>query len=397
MPVENVTPNRGYPLPYADNDLANDVMRLIDALAAVDLDMAGVLAALLTKSDIGHGHALADVVGLVSGLAAKQELAEKGLANGYAALGSDGKVPASQLPAALFGAMNYQTAWNAATNSPAIPAANIGNKGWYYMVSVAGTTTVGGFNDWQVGDWLVSDGVKWTKIDNTDAVASVAGLRGAITAAALKAALALKAAAYLDVGTAANTVAAGNDDRIVGAMQRGGDEMAGPLLLAADPEDELEATTKRYADSRGAPDAILEDQKAMGTAGGTFTSGAWRARDLNTIVRDPNSLITLDANSRFIPAVSGWVEWMTMVGVVQNNTTRLQNMTDDTTAGYGMSGRKVDDATAVPCSGGCAVEAGKSYQLQHYCSQSKTTDGFGIPGTYGTEIYTRIKFWRNGQ
>ena len=39
--------------------------------------------------------------------------------------------------------------------------------------------------------------------------------------------------------------------------------------------------------------AYVEDQKAQNTAGGTFTSGAWRTRDLNTIVSDPNNIISI--------------------------------------------------------------------------------------------------------
>lgn len=45
--------------------------------------------------------------------------------------------------------------------------------------------------DLTVGDWVVSKGDAWVKIDNTDAVASVAGLTGAIDAQALKNALAI--------------------------------------------------------------------------------------------------------------------------------------------------------------------------------------------------------------
>ncbi|EOG5521107.1 phage tail protein [Cronobacter turicensis] len=45
--------------------------------------------------------------------------------------------------------------------------------------------------------------------------------------------LKLKGAALLDVGSEANTVAAGNDSRIVGAVQRSGDEMTGELKTTA--------------------------------------------------------------------------------------------------------------------------------------------------------------------
>jgi hypothetical protein len=198
----------------------------------------------------------------------------------------------------------------------------------------------------------------------------------------------------LPIGTTAGTVAAGDDSRIDGALQRNGGAMTGDFTLNGDPTTALMAATKQYADSRGAPDAIIEDQKTAGTPGGTFSTGAWRTRDINTKVRDPKSLVSV-ASNQFVPAVSGWVEWQTTVGVVQNNTTRLQNITDGTTAGYGMSSRKVDDATNVMVCGGAPVVAGKTYELQHQCAQSKTTDGFGIPGTFGTEVYTRISFWRS--
>lgn len=117
--------------------------------------------------------------------------ANKGAANGYAGLDSGGKVPTTQLPASILGGLNYQSTWNATTNSPTIPAAASGNKGWFYKVATAGTTTIDGINDWQVGDWIVSNGATWDKVDNTDLVTAVAGLTGAISAASLKTALSL--------------------------------------------------------------------------------------------------------------------------------------------------------------------------------------------------------------
>lgn len=120
-----------------------------------------------------------------------ENAAAKGQASGYAGLGGDGKVPTAQLPDAVLGALKYQGTWDASTNSPTIPAAAAGNKGWYRLVTTAGSTALDGITDWKVGDWLVSDGATWSKIDNTDAVISVAGLVGVITDVALKAALAM--------------------------------------------------------------------------------------------------------------------------------------------------------------------------------------------------------------
>lgn len=107
---------------------------------------------------------------------------EKAQANGVATLGPDGKVPAAQLPAMVLGGVAYQGVWDAGTNTPPIPPAADGNKGWYYKVAVAGATAVDGIADWQIGDWIVSNGTRWDKIDNTDLVASVFGRTGAVTA-----------------------------------------------------------------------------------------------------------------------------------------------------------------------------------------------------------------------
>lgn len=101
-----------------------------------------------------------------------------GAANGVAGLGADGKVPTSQLPAVAIGGMNYQGTWNASTNTPTIPTATSNNKGFYYKVATAGATNVSGVTDWQIGDWIVSNGSAWDKIDNTDSVSSVNGATG---------------------------------------------------------------------------------------------------------------------------------------------------------------------------------------------------------------------------
>lgn len=188
--IENTTPNRHYQLPNGVNYLSDDVARLVMALMAIDVDLAAQVVALAGKADVAHSHVTTDITGLDAALTARQEISEKGQANGYASLDATGKVPVSLLPAALLGAVSYQGVWNANTNTPTIPAASAANKGWYYRVSVAGTTTVSGESDWQIGDWITSNGTSWDKTDNTDQVVSVAGLQGSITAAALVTALA---------------------------------------------------------------------------------------------------------------------------------------------------------------------------------------------------------------
>jgi len=102
-----------------------------------------------------------------------------GVANGVATLDGSGTVPTSQLPGAVLGGVNYQGTWNASTNTPAL-ASSTGSKGYYYVVSTAGSTNLNGITDWKIGDWAVYDGSTWQKVDNTDSVSSVNGFTGAV-------------------------------------------------------------------------------------------------------------------------------------------------------------------------------------------------------------------------
>jgi hypothetical protein len=104
---------------------------------------------------------------------------QKGVANGVATLDGSGTVPISQLPSAVLGALSYQGTWNANTNTPTLTS-SVGTKGYYYVVSVAGTTNLNGITDWQIGDWAVYNGTAWQKVDNTDAVTSVNGYTGTV-------------------------------------------------------------------------------------------------------------------------------------------------------------------------------------------------------------------------
>ena len=81
-------------------------------------------------------------------------------------------------PLIVSGTVNYKGTWNASTNNPTLnnpPAAS--TKGDYYVVSTAGTQFSITFG---VGDWIISNGTAWEKVDLTDAVSSVFGRTGAV-------------------------------------------------------------------------------------------------------------------------------------------------------------------------------------------------------------------------
>jgi hypothetical protein len=80
----------------------------------------------------------------------------------------------------LIGGSIFQGTWNASTNAPTL-VSSVGTNGYYYIVSVAGSTNLDGITDWKVGDWAIFAGAAWEKVDNTDSVSSVNGFTGAVS------------------------------------------------------------------------------------------------------------------------------------------------------------------------------------------------------------------------
>lgn len=128
-----------------------------------------LLANLIGGDVTGHSH-------LIPATATKVEA--YGTANSMVISDVNNYIPISQIPISLLGAVRYQSTWDATANTPTLvqPPAST-TKGYYYLVSVAGT-----FNSiaYAVGDMIISDGTAWQKIDNTGGVTSVAGRTGAV-------------------------------------------------------------------------------------------------------------------------------------------------------------------------------------------------------------------------
>ena len=80
---------------------------------------------------------------------------------------TSGKIDITFIPDSLLGGINYQGAWDADTNNPALTSST-GTKGHYYVVNVAGATNLDGITDWRIGDWAIFNGTAWEKIDNTE-------------------------------------------------------------------------------------------------------------------------------------------------------------------------------------------------------------------------------------
>ena len=112
----------------------------------------------------------------------KLDASEVGATDGVCELDGD-YIPMARIPAALLGSVQYQGTWDASTNTPAL-ASGVGTKGYYYVVSADGATTLDTVSDWKQKDYAIYNGTAWEKIDNTDAVTSVNGQVGIVVLAA---------------------------------------------------------------------------------------------------------------------------------------------------------------------------------------------------------------------
>jgi hypothetical protein len=129
----------------------------------------------------------------------------------------------------ITGVLNYQGTWNASTNTPAL-VSSVGTNGYYYVVSVAGSTSLNGISDWQIGDWAIFNGTVWQKIDQTNLVTSVNGQTGVVSLAYADLAGSVPTWNQNTTGTAANvtgTVAIANGGTGQTTRQDAMDALAG--------------------------------------------------------------------------------------------------------------------------------------------------------------------------
>lgn len=141
--------------------------------------------------------------------------------------------------------------------------------------------------------------------------------------------------------------------------------------------------------------AMIQDQKANGTDGGTFTAGAWRTRDLNTEVVNEITGSALAANVLTLPAGTYRVTGLVPAFRVDRHQGRLQDTTNATTLVTGSTGY----AAAVQAMTTYSILQGQftladtaDVELQHQCQATRATDGFGLDGSFGGgEVYSQIE------
>lgn len=149
-----------------------------------------------------------------------------------------------------------------------------------------------------------------------------------------------------------------------------------------------------------APTPLLHvrDQKASGTDGGTFTSGAWRTRDLNTVLTNEIAGASLAANQITLPAGKYQIEARAPAYRVKQHKMKLRNTTDLADTLIGLSA-DADDTNNVGThtflSGRFAISGVKVLEIQHQCTITRAASGLGVNSAFGVvEVFTDVLIWK---
>lgn len=127
--------------------------------------------------------------------------------------------------------------------------------------------------------------------------------------------------------------------------------------------------------------------------GGTFTSGAWRTRDLNTIGINTINGASLASNQITLPAGAYFIQATAPAQGVSGHQARLFNVTTSTTLAYGQNHFSVDYAytsSASTISAHVTLSTSTVIELQHQCQVTMADFGFGTWVGFGDDIFSML-------
>ena len=149
----------------------------------------------------------------------------------------------------------------------------------------------------------------------------------------------------------------------------------------------------------------VQDQKTQNTHGGDFTSGAWRTRDLNTVLTNTIPGASLASNQITLPAGKYYAEVIltnyssTDMGTIQ---AKIYDATGLADIAVGLSARVnfLASGTAASFASSMAtlfdLSEESDIEVQQRC-QNTMSLGFGFAANLTTEVYSDIRIWRIGE
>jgi len=159
--------------------------------------------------------------------------------------------------------------------------------------------------------------------------------------------------------------------------------------------DQIDTSSTSATAEEASGVAVLKDMKSSGTNGGTFTSGAWQTRDLNTIDGD-TQIVAVASNQFVLEAGLYLVEVNAPAFGVDQHKAQLYNTSKDSVFAVGVSadansgGGGSHSLTTV--SAAFEITTTDTFEVQHRGTLTRVNSGFGLATsiTGVDEVYTTV-------
>ena len=139
--------------------------------------------------------------------------------------------------------------------------------------------------------------------------------------------------------------------------------------------------------------ARLADVKGTTTQGGTFTSGAWRTRDITTEETDPDGIVSISSNQFTLQAGTYHIFASCCAVGVDNHNCRIYNITDSSTLLTGFANKNQEENVSdyAHVRGQFTISGTKVFELQHRCHSTVNDHGFGAYANWNNNVYSTIE------
>ena len=139
----------------------------------------------------------------------------------------------------------------------------------------------------------------------------------------------------------------------------------------------------------------IKDEKSSGTASGTFTSGAWQTRTLNTVSGD-TAMVSLSSNQFTLGVGTYQIIAKAPAFDISLHKAKLRNTSDSSDTIIGSSefnnASIMEGDTSSFVYGEFTLTASKTFEIQHYCNSTQATNGFGTNVSFSVvEVYCQVK------
>ena len=251
----------------------------------------------------------------------------------------------------------------------------------------------------KMGDAAGANGVSF--IDSGEVETADLDSNGNLSVTTATATTSVTSPTYTSSGADTNITAASNQNIVVKMGDAAGSNKVS-FTDSADAEvanmDSDGVTTFANYINQGVPRyAMLSDVKPAGSGGGTFTNGAWRTRELNTMSPSGGGgvVTSLISNQFTLAAGTYFISARAPASTVDRHQTRIRNITDGSTtlkgsSSVGNSGSSIQSDSWVR--GIFTIADSKTFELQH---QAQVTGSFGVAsGGFlvdpETELYAEV-------